>query len=75
MPEPTKTAKREQALLDPSEAAAYFGVSRSHFDEHIRPLLPIIDMKPPRGKQPMWRFMKADLDALIASRRRVKSVA
>ena len=59
-----------QELYDPSEAAAYLGVSRSFFDDEIRPLIPIVDMKSPKRKQPMWRFAKSDLDAFIASRRR-----
>ena len=65
-----KPDERKQELYDPNEAAAYLGVSRSFFDDEIRPLVPIVDMKSPKRKQPMWRFAKADLDAFIASRRR-----
>lgn len=62
----------EQALFDPNEAARYLGVSRRYFDDHVRPLVPIVDMKPPKSKQPMWRFRRADLDKLIDARTRAK---
>lgn len=65
----------EKALFDPGEAAKYLGVSRSYFDEHVRPHISIVDMKAPGGKQPMWRFARTDLDAFIASRRREKKSA
>lgn len=64
-----------KALFDPNEAAAYLGVSRSFFDDEIRPLIPIVDMKSPKRKQPMWRFDRTDLDRFIASRKREKSAA
>lgn len=60
----------EKALFDPNEAAEYLGVSRSFFDDEIRPHIAVVDMKSPRRKQPMWRFDKADLDKFIASRKR-----
>ena len=65
----------DRALLDVGEAAKYLGVSRSYFDDHLRALLPIVDMKAPGQKQPMWRFTKADLDAFIESRRRERKAS
>lgn len=60
----------DRALLDANEAADYLGVSRSYFDQTIRPLVPIVDMKDPKRTQPMWRFAVKDLDAFINSRKR-----
>lgn len=54
------------ALLDANDAARYLGVSRSYFDDHIRRLLPPpIDMRHAQAKQPMPRWERAELDALI----------
>jgi len=57
------------ALLDANDAARYLGVSRSYFDDHLRQQLPPpIDMRHAQSKQPMPRFQRSELDALIAAR-------
>lgn len=62
--------KIEPALLEIGEAARYLRCSRSYFDEHIRPFVPMIDIRAPGAKLPMIRFAKVDLDAYIDSRRK-----
>lgn len=60
----------EPAALDVLQAAQYLGVSRSHFLDHIRKLLPVIDVRRPGGQKPMWRWLRSDLDAYLADRRK-----
>lgn len=60
------------ALFSANDAAKYLGVSRSYFDDHVRPFVPLVEMKPPTGKQPMPRFARADLDAFWGARRKEK---
>jgi hypothetical protein len=69
MSKSTKTAI-EPELLEIADAAKYLRVSVSHFNEHLRKLIPMVDMASPGSKVPVIRFAKADLDAFIASRRR-----
>lgn len=57
-------------LASPKNAAKYLGVSYSHFEEHIRPHLPVVDMKPPMSRRAMPRFRLVDLDAWVKSRTR-----
>ena len=57
-------------LLTAREAAEYLGCSKSYFEAHIRPLLPVVDMGRPEATQPMPRWHQADLDAFIASRKK-----
>lgn len=73
--DPMPAAPTDKVLLNSAECAKYLGVSRSYFDDEIRVLIPVVDMRSPRRKQPMWRWAKADLDAFIESRRRAKSAA
>jgi predicted DNA-binding transcriptional regulator AlpA len=61
--------KIQQELLDAGEAALYLGCSRSYFDEHLRRLLPCVDLSGPKSKNRQVRYAKSDLDAFIASRR------
>lgn len=65
----SETKRIEPALFEIGEAAKYLRVSRSYFDEHIRPLLPAVDLRAPGAKVPLIRYAKTDLDAFIASRR------
>lgn len=58
------------AALDVIQAAQYIGVSRSHFLDHVRKLLPVVDVRRPGGKKPMWRWLRTDLDVYLAERRR-----
>lgn len=60
----------QPALLSANDAAHYLGISRSYFDDHVRPFVSEIDMRPPGGKQPMPRFARVDLDAFWEKRRR-----
>jgi hypothetical protein len=61
--------KIQQELLDAGEAAIYLGCSRSYFDEHLKRLLPCVDLSGPKSKNRQMRYSKTDLDAFIASRR------
>lgn len=61
-----------RGLLSSDEAAAYLGVSRSFFDAHIAPVLPVVDLAPEHARQGMPRWWIADLDAYIRSRRIVR---
>lgn len=65
-----KTKLFHKELFDVGEAAKYLGVSRSHFDEALRKLLPVVDMGAAGKGTPLVRFAKSDLDALISKRRR-----
>lgn len=65
----------EPALFTPNDAAHYLGVSRSYFDDHVRPFLSVVDMRPPGGKQPMPRFARADLDAFWTARRKARKAS
>ena len=58
------------AALDVIQSAQYLCVSRSHFLDHIRKLLPVIDVRRPGGKKPMWRWLRSDLDQYLADRRK-----
>lgn len=60
------------ALLTARQSAEYLGVSKSYFEEHVRPLLPIVSLAHADARQPMPRWAVADLDDYIAERRREK---
>lgn len=60
----------EPIQLDAAQAAQRMNVSLSHFHEHIRPLLPVVDLRPAGSKKPMLRWLVADIDALIETRRK-----
>jgi hypothetical protein len=62
-------------LLSAREAAAYLGVSKSYFEESVRPYLSVVDMKDPKAKKPMPRWSRSDLEAFASSRRRERKSA
>lgn len=59
-------------LKTSEQAAEYLAVSRTFFDQHLAPTLPVVDLAPPLAKQRMPRYWVADLDVLIANRRQVR---
>lgn len=65
----------EPSLLTASQAAAYLGVSKSYFEETIRPHLSFVDMRAPTAKKPMPRWTRSDLDAFIATRRKERKAS
>lgn len=54
--------------LTPAAAAAYCGVSLRHFERHLAPALPCVDLRAPGATKAMPRYRIADLDAFLASR-------
>ena len=56
-------------LRTSAEAASDLAVSRTFFDQHFAPVLPVVDLAPPQAKQRMPRYAVTDLQALITSRR------
>lgn len=56
--------------LDAKQAAAYLNVSVSHFRDDVRKLLPVVDLRAPGARQPLFRWMKTDLDAFLSARRK-----
>jgi hypothetical protein len=56
-------------MFNAKQAAAYIGVSKSYFEESIRPMLSFSDLRAPGSKKPMPRWSRADLDAFVAKRR------
>lgn len=56
--------------LGPDEAASYCGCSRRHFETHIAPHMPYVDLKDPSKRKAMPRYLVADLDAFLLTRRR-----
>lgn len=60
----------EPAAFDARQAAQYLNVALSHFHDDVRKLLPVVDLRTPGAKKPMWRWMRADLDAFLALRRK-----
>lgn len=61
----------EQVLFDKREAAKFLGCSVSHFEDHIRPALTLIDLAPAAARRPMPRWHKDDLIAWVEGRRAV----
>jgi hypothetical protein len=61
--------------LDADGARRYLDVSKSFFEDHIRPLLAVHDFKAPGSKKPMPKFARADLDAWAQTRRKERTVA
>ena len=55
----------EPAAFDARQAAQYLNVALSHFHEDIRALIPVVDLRTPGAKKPMWRWLKSDLDTLV----------
>jgi hypothetical protein len=63
-----------RAALNVHQAANFCGYDhRDAFDNHIRPFVPVIDMRPQGGVQPAWRWYVDDLEAFLDSRRREPS--
>lgn len=62
--------KIQPELYEIGAAAKYLGVSRSYFDEHLRKVIPMVDVRAPGARVPLIRYAKHDLDAFIASRRK-----
>lgn len=62
-------------LLTARQAAIYMGVSKSYFEDHIRPHIAIVDVAREGAKQAMPRWSVTDLDGFIAARRREKKSA
>lgn len=65
----------EPGYMDADGARRYLDVSRTYFDEHIRPILPVHDFRAPGSKKPMPKFSRGDLDAWAMTRRREKRPA
>lgn len=57
------------------QAAAYLGVSKTYFEDHIRPFVSFADLRAPGSKKPMPRWSRADLDAFVAKRRKDRKSA
>lgn len=60
----------DRATFSKASAAAYLDMSVSKFDDTVRPFVAYISIDTPGQKRPMLRWMKADLDAYVAARRR-----
>jgi len=54
------------AVLTRGQAAAYIGMSASWLKTAP---MPRVDMRRPGGHRPVWRYLRADLDAWLAARR------
>ena len=65
----------DSLLLTARQAAAYLGVSKSYFEEHIRPLLPFSDLRAPGSAKPMPRWTRVDLEAFAATRRKERKAS
>ena len=59
------------AALDQVQAAQYLGVSRSHFLTAIKPDLPPVDLSRAGSPRRVLRWLRTDLDAYLAARKRV----
>lgn len=53
-------------------AARYLGVSKTYFEDHVRPFVPVHDFRAPGSKKPMPKYSRTDLDEWARSRRREK---
>lgn len=51
-------------------AAAYLDMSVRTFDEVVRPFVPCVRLATPTAKRPALRWLRTDLDAYLAERRR-----
>lgn len=60
----------EPTALTRATAAAYLDMSVDTFDEVVRPFVPYLDLAAPTAKRPALRWLRADLDAFLAGRRR-----
>lgn len=65
----------EPGYFDADGARRYLDVSKSFFEDHIRPLLPVHDFKAPGSKKPMPKFSRIDLDEWARSRRKERKLA
>lgn len=65
-----RKAEIQPAALDARQSAQYLNVSLAHFHKDVRPLIPVVDLRKPGSKKPMWRWLTSDLDAFIAARRK-----
>ena len=61
--------------LCPDDAAAFCACSRRHFETHIAPHVPFIDLRDPTKHKAMPRYLVDDLRAYLLSRRRLPSAA
>lgn len=59
----------DRALLTKREAAEYLRVSVTFFLDHVRPYVPMVDLRRPLSKKPVPRWTRADLDSYIAAHR------
>lgn len=70
-----KDKRPEPAHLNVAQAARYLGVSKTFFEEQVRPYIAHADLRAPGSKKPMPRWLPADLDEWVASRRRKPTAA
>lgn len=60
----------EPIALDARQAAQFLNCSLTHFHDEVRKHVPFIDMRPAGSKKPMLRWMRTDLEAFLATRRK-----
>lgn len=58
----------DSLLLTAKEAAALLKVSRTYFEQHIRPYVASVDLRSPGAKKPMPRWSRAALEAFTTTR-------
>lgn len=63
------------AHFSAKQAALYLGVSKTYFEDHIRPYVSFSDLRAPGSRKPMPRWSKVDLDAFVAKRRKERKSA
>lgn len=56
--------------MNRASAAAYLDMSVDTFDAVVRPSVPFVDLAGAESVRPVLRWLKADLDAYLASRRK-----
>ena len=65
-PSPPMLPANVMPLLTTAQAAAYLGISERHLQD--RADIPRLDVGPPRGARPLWRYRLSDLEAFAARR-------
>lgn len=60
---------QDVSYLNAAHAARFLGVSKSYFEDHIRPFVSYVDMRAPGSKKPMPRYARVDLEAFAEKRR------
>jgi hypothetical protein len=60
----------DRAMFSKASAADYLDMSVSTFDQTVRPFVARVEIETPGMKRPMLRWLKADLDAYVAARRK-----